>query len=118
MVQSMYLEIPRALTNSPGFVSSIHQTPLRMNFFSKASSPCQMQPFLKKFGANRNSQMREMNDEKGSAVDFGMVRQTRIMEVEWWMKWRQTMNAIKATWENGRILPAEPVDWPEGSELV
>lgn len=28
------------------------------------------------------------------------------------------MNAIKATWKNGRILPAEPVDWPEGSELV
>lgn len=28
------------------------------------------------------------------------------------------MNPIKATWINGRILPAEPVDWPEGSELV
>ncbi len=28
------------------------------------------------------------------------------------------MNAIKATWLNGRILPAEPVDWPEGSELI
>ena len=28
------------------------------------------------------------------------------------------MNAIKATWTNGRILPAEPVDWPEGSELL
>ena len=28
------------------------------------------------------------------------------------------MNAIKATWKNGQILPAEPVDWPEGSELV
>ena len=28
------------------------------------------------------------------------------------------MNAIKATWTNGQILPAEPVDWPEGSELV
>jgi hypothetical protein len=28
------------------------------------------------------------------------------------------MNAIKATWLNGRILLAEPVDWPEGSELV
>src|ERR1700694_5653622 len=28
------------------------------------------------------------------------------------------MNAIKATWINGRIQPAEPVDWPEGSELV
>jgi hypothetical protein len=27
------------------------------------------------------------------------------------------MNAIKATWTNGQILPAEPVDWPEGSEL-
>ena len=28
------------------------------------------------------------------------------------------MNAIKATWKNGQILPREPVDWPEGSELV
>jgi hypothetical protein len=28
------------------------------------------------------------------------------------------VNAVKATWTNGQILPAEPVDWPEGSELV
>jgi hypothetical protein len=28
------------------------------------------------------------------------------------------MNAVKATWTNGRIQPGEPVDWPEGSELV
>jgi hypothetical protein len=28
------------------------------------------------------------------------------------------MNPIKATWINGRIMPAEPVDWPEGSELI
>ncbi len=28
------------------------------------------------------------------------------------------MRAIKAIWTNGRILPSEPVDWPEGSELV
>jgi len=28
------------------------------------------------------------------------------------------MNAIKATWTNGQIVPAEPVNWPEGSELV
>lgn len=28
------------------------------------------------------------------------------------------MNAIKAIWKNGHILPAEPVDWPEGSELL
>jgi hypothetical protein len=28
------------------------------------------------------------------------------------------MNAVKATWTNGRIVPGEPVDWPEGSELV
>ena len=28
------------------------------------------------------------------------------------------MNAIKATWSNGQIVPAEPVDWPEGSELL
>jgi hypothetical protein len=27
------------------------------------------------------------------------------------------VNAITATWTNGRIVPAEPVDWPEGSEL-
>ncbi|HET6879782.1 MAG TPA: hypothetical protein VFI31_06495 [Pirellulales bacterium] len=28
------------------------------------------------------------------------------------------MNSIKATWTNGQIVPAEPVDWPEGSQLV
>src|SRR5688572_1921194 len=28
------------------------------------------------------------------------------------------MEAIKAVWTNGQILPSEPVDWPEGSELV
>jgi hypothetical protein len=28
------------------------------------------------------------------------------------------MNPIKATWINGSIVPAEPVDWPEGSELI
>lgn len=27
------------------------------------------------------------------------------------------MHAIKAIWTNGQILPAEPVDWPEGSQL-
>lgn len=28
------------------------------------------------------------------------------------------MNAIKAVWTNGQIVPAESVDWPEGSELI
>jgi hypothetical protein len=28
------------------------------------------------------------------------------------------MNAIRATWTNGQIVPAEPVDWPEGSALI
>ncbi len=28
------------------------------------------------------------------------------------------VSAIKATWKNGQILPNEPVDWPEGSELL
>ncbi len=28
------------------------------------------------------------------------------------------MNLIRTTWINGRIMPAEPVDWPEGSELI
>jgi hypothetical protein len=28
------------------------------------------------------------------------------------------MNAIKAVWTNGQIVPAEPVDWPEGSQLL
>ena len=27
------------------------------------------------------------------------------------------MNAIRATWTNGQIVPAEPVDWPEGISL-
>jgi hypothetical protein len=28
------------------------------------------------------------------------------------------MNEVKATWTKGQIVPAEPVDWPEGSELL
>jgi hypothetical protein len=28
------------------------------------------------------------------------------------------MNAIRAIWTNGQIVPAEAVDWPEGSELL
>jgi hypothetical protein len=28
------------------------------------------------------------------------------------------MHPIRATWTNGQIVPAEPVDWPEGSELL
>ena len=28
------------------------------------------------------------------------------------------MHAIKAIWTNGQIIPAEPVDWPEGSALL
>jgi hypothetical protein len=28
------------------------------------------------------------------------------------------MNAIRATWTNGRIVPAEVVNWPEGMELL
>jgi hypothetical protein len=28
------------------------------------------------------------------------------------------MNAVKATFTNGQIVPAEPVDWPEGTVLV
>ncbi len=28
------------------------------------------------------------------------------------------MHAIRATWVNGQIVPAEPVDWPEGIELL
>jgi hypothetical protein len=28
------------------------------------------------------------------------------------------MNAVKAVWMNGQIVPAGPVDWPEGSELL
>ncbi len=27
------------------------------------------------------------------------------------------MNAIKATWKNGQIVPDEPVNWPEGCRL-
>jgi hypothetical protein len=30
----------------------------------------------------------------------------------------RTMNAIKATWENGQIRPAEPVNRPEGIDLL
>jgi hypothetical protein len=28
------------------------------------------------------------------------------------------MNAIKATWRDGRIIPLDPVDWPDGTELL
>lgn len=28
------------------------------------------------------------------------------------------MNSIKAIWTNGQIVPVEPIDWPEGSELL
>lgn len=28
------------------------------------------------------------------------------------------MNAIRATWTKGQIVPAEPVNWPEGSQLL
>ena len=28
------------------------------------------------------------------------------------------MNAVRAIRTNGRILPSEPVDWPEGSKLL
>ena len=28
------------------------------------------------------------------------------------------MNAVNAVWSNGRIWPAEPVDWPEGAQLL
>jgi len=31
---------------------------------------------------------------------------------------RYIMHAIRATWTNGQIVPAEPVDWPEGSQLL
>jgi hypothetical protein len=29
-----------------------------------------------------------------------------------------TMKAIKARWRKGRIVPEEPVDWPEGCQLL
>jgi len=28
------------------------------------------------------------------------------------------MNPVKAIWTNGRIVPTEPVNWPEGSQLL
>jgi len=28
------------------------------------------------------------------------------------------MNAIKATWTNGQIVPAEPINWPDGIDLL
>ncbi|HWB13859.1 MAG TPA: hypothetical protein VG826_31825 [Pirellulales bacterium] len=28
------------------------------------------------------------------------------------------MHSIKATWTKGQIVPSEPIDWPEGSQLV
>ena len=33
-------------------------------------------------------------------------------------KARWPVNAIRATWTNHQIVPAEPVDWPEGSTLL
>jgi predicted DNA-binding antitoxin AbrB/MazE fold protein len=28
------------------------------------------------------------------------------------------MKAIQAIWQNGQIIPTQPVDWPEGTELA
>ena len=28
------------------------------------------------------------------------------------------MNAIKATWRDGQIIPLEPVDWPNGTDVL
>jgi hypothetical protein len=28
------------------------------------------------------------------------------------------MNAAKGTWTNGQVVPAGPVDWPEGCQLL
>ncbi len=28
------------------------------------------------------------------------------------------MNPIKATWQDGQILPREPINWPEGCDLL
>jgi len=28
------------------------------------------------------------------------------------------MDAIRATWTNGQIVPSEPVNWPDGSQLL
>jgi hypothetical protein len=28
------------------------------------------------------------------------------------------VDAIRATWKNGQIIPDEPVDWPEGCRLL
>jgi hypothetical protein len=28
------------------------------------------------------------------------------------------MNAVRAVWKNGQILPEEPINWPEGSKLI
>jgi hypothetical protein len=41
-----------------------------------------------------------------------------IFHIELRKKGRWTLHAIEATWTNGQILPSEPVDWPEGSELL
>ena len=31
---------------------------------------------------------------------------------------RASSDSIRAVWTNGHIVPSEPVDWPEGSQLL
>jgi hypothetical protein len=35
-----------------------------------------------------------------------------------WPSGDKTMNAIRATWRNGQIIPEEPANWPEGVKLL
>ena len=34
------------------------------------------------------------------------------------MKGRCRVNAVKAIWKDGKIVPGGPVDWPDGSEVL
>jgi hypothetical protein len=39
--------------------------------------------------------------------------------VEWkWDERSSDLNAVKAKYENGQIVLTEPVDWPEGTDVV
>ena len=41
-----------------------------------------------------------------------------LFSIKWKPKGRCLVNAIKATWTHGQIVLSQPVDWPEGSELL
>ena len=45
---------------------------------------------------------------------FGILRDHHMLPT----KERCRMNPVKAIWKDGRIVPGEPVNWPDGCEVL